>query len=124
MNNIYLREVERFVSYLDNLPEEKIVKLQKGACNIKFVYNELDNTNNKDSSNSINYIILEFSKMKTRKEGEEYLLSQKLKKLDLENILRKLDIPFQKKDSMERLKDKIIEGTIGFRLRSQAIQGS
>ena len=34
-----------------------------------------------------------------------------------------LDIPFQKKDSIDRILEKIIEGTIGFRLRSQAIQG-
>lgn len=123
MNNIYLREVEKFISYLNNLPEEKIVKLQNGVCNIRFVYNELD-INNKNSSVDVDYIIHEFPKMKTRKEGEEYLLSRKLKRLDLEIILRKLDIPFQKKDSIEKLRDKIIEGTIGFRLRSQAIQGS
>ncbi|MDR0612251.1 MAG: hypothetical protein LBG45_01980 [Dysgonamonadaceae bacterium] len=125
MNNIYLREVEKFISYLSNLPEEKIVKLQNGVCNIRFVYNELDiNINDTDSPIDVDYIIHEFPKMKTRKEGEEYLLSRKLKRLDLEIILRKLDIPFQKKDSIEKLRDKIIEGTTGFRLRSQAIQGS
>jgi len=50
-------------------------------------------------------------------------LSKCHSKIDIENIAKKLDVPFQKKDSIEKLKYKIIERTIGFRLRSQAIQG-
>ncbi|OAV70500.1 hypothetical protein Barb4_01328 [Bacteroidales bacterium Barb4] len=62
--------------------------------------------------------------MNTCEEGELFLLSKHLKRAELEVIARGLDIPFQKRDRTDRLKDKIIEGTIGFRLRSQAIRSN
>ena len=60
--------------------------------------------------------------MNSREDGFKLLVDKCSSRLDLEVLARKLDIPFTKKDIIEKLKDKIIEGTIGFRLRSQAIQ--
>lgn len=45
-------------------------------------------------------------------------------RLDFETIAKRMDIPFQKKDTIERLKEKIIESSIGYKIRSQAIQGN
>jgi hypothetical protein len=42
---------------------------------------------------------------------------------DLAFIARELDTPVQKIDDIARLKEKIVEATIGFKLRSKAIQG-
>lgn len=41
----------------------------------------------------------------------------------LEQLARSLDLPIQREDTVERLRDKIVEATIGFKLRSDAIQG-
>ena len=60
--------------------------------------------------------------MKTREEGE-ILLNQICKSRDdLLYLAKYLDLPVQKSDDPDRLKDKIIEATIGYRVRSAAIQ--
>lgn len=62
--------------------------------------------------------------MHDKEKGKAYLESLNLRKVQYEKILKELDSPFDKKDSIARLISKIIEATIGFRLRSQAIQGT
>ncbi len=37
--------------------------------------------------------------------------------------MKSLDIPLLQRDNIEKLQEKIIESTIGYRLRSEAIQG-
>ena len=60
--------------------------------------------------------------IKTREEGE-ILLNQICKSRDdLLQMAKFLDLPVQKSDDLHRLKDKIIEATIGYRVRSAAIQ--
>lgn len=44
-------------------------------------------------------------------------------KKTLEQIARHLDVVMSKQDKAETLRDKIIEATVGARLRSEAIQG-
>lgn len=39
-------------------------------------------------------------------------------------LAREIDIPAEKRDTVERLRERIVDATIGFRLRSQAIQSS
>lgn len=56
--------------------------------------------------------------------GKVYLESLNPRKVQYEKILKELDSSFDKKDNIARLISKIIDATIGFRLRSQAIQGT
>lgn len=39
-------------------------------------------------------------------------------------LAREIDVPAEKRDTVERLRERIVDATIGFRLRSQAIQSS
>ena len=57
----------------------------------------------------------------SRQEGETYLVSKCKSKTDLVEVAKKLDLPYR--TNITVLKERIIEGTIGFRLRSDAIQG-
>lgn len=63
-------------------------------------------------------------KATTRDEGERLLIEAGLSKLALTEFARRLDAPYQKGDSIRQLRARIIEATIGFRLRSAAVQGS
>lgn len=74
------------------------------------------------SDGEIENIIVKLGSLEARDVGLKYLEELDLGRADIELILRKLDMPFLKKDSILKLNDKIIEGTIGFKLRSQAIQ--
>ena len=59
----------------------------------------------------------------TREDGAGYLRQRGLTKRELEQLARSLDLPVLKSDTAEKLLNKIIEATIGFRLRSEAVHG-
>lgn len=62
-------------------------------------------------------------KLETREEGVK-LLKEKCKfKKDLIQLSKYIDIPVQKSDKVEQLIERIIEASIGYRVRSAAIQG-
>lgn len=68
--------------------------------------------------------INEVSVLATRQEAQALLDEKYLSRKALEPIARKLDIPIMRQDKVEVLRDKIIEATVGARIRSQAIQGT
>jgi hypothetical protein len=59
----------------------------------------------------------------TRQDGQDFLSKNFLTKKTLEEIARRLDISINKNDKSETLRDRIVEATVGARIRSQAIQG-
>lgn len=126
--NIYLSEIDKFMLFLDNLSNDDILKLNNGGCKIRYelISDKSDGVEKTVNTKVLNInpqeIISELENMSSREMGEQYLLNKQFSRIDYETIIKQLDIPFQKRDNIEKLKDKIIEGTIGFRLRSQAIQ--
>lgn len=68
-------------------------------------------------------VLDELSLLATRDEAQTYLNVRYPSKKVMELIARKLDIPIVKKDKVDELRDKIVEATVGSRIRSQAIQG-
>lgn len=68
-----------------------------------------------------NKIAEEIKKFNTREEVREYLVSLKLKKNELLNIGKNLNCHVNAKDNKERLIDWIVNGTIGAKLRVEAI---
>ena len=61
--------------------------------------------------------------MDNRDEGQAFLDGLRLSKLELQELAGSLDMPVSKSDTVGKLKDLVIEATIGFRLRSNAIRG-
>ncbi len=59
----------------------------------------------------------------TREAGEGLLKDEAQNRRSLEALARFLQLPVQRDDTVERLRAKIVENTIGSRLRSEAIQG-
>lgn len=59
----------------------------------------------------------------TREEGNGFLDQKISSKEDTTRLARVLDVPVQKTDTMEQIRARIIESTIGFRIRSAAVQG-
>jgi hypothetical protein len=59
----------------------------------------------------------------TREEGNSFLDQKISSKEDTTRLARVLDVPVQKTDTMEQIRARIIESTIGFRIRSAAVQG-
>lgn len=61
-------------------------------------------------------------RMSSREEGAAYLNANFANRSDLLNLARVLDIPIGSRDPRTRMEEKIIDATIGFRLRSDAIR--
>nr|MDE6695640.1 hypothetical protein [Muribaculaceae bacterium] len=115
--------------YLDSLSEEDRKMFEKGDLVIEYTLTPKSPNSNASRSNVIeafngSEVIQRLESMHDKEKGKVYLESLNLKKAQYEKILKELDSPFDKKDNIARLISKIIEATIGFRLRSQAIQGT
>ncbi len=62
--------------------------------------------------------------MDSREEGHKLLKDRCETKEDLTRLAKYLDLPVQKSDKVEQLFERIVEATIGYRIRSAAIQGN
>jgi hypothetical protein len=62
-------------------------------------------------------------KMESRTEGSKYLKETCRGKEELKKLAKYIDIPVDKIDKIDQIIDRIVEATIGFRVRSAAIQG-
>lgn len=70
----------------------------------------------------VDTILTALNEIETRYAATEILSS--INKMGLEKIARLLDISIQKSDKVDELRLKIVESTVGARLRSSAIQGN
>jgi len=129
--NIYIVQYEKLSAFLNGLNEIDVTNLESGKYELKFELVNKKELNKKSKSHILSFdeftlqsIISDLNKMKTREEGIILLTSKCSSRFDFETLAKKMDIPFQKSDTIERLKEKIIESSIGYKLRSQAIQGS
>ncbi|MEV6690350.1 hypothetical protein AB0M35_02570 [Micromonospora sp. NPDC051196] len=68
-------------------------------------------------------IIAAFSEIHTREEGLAALNRLAKNKSSLQRITQALDLPNRKSDTVDDLRKRIIEATVGYRLRSNAVQG-
>lgn len=66
----------------------------------------------------------DLNKMTSREEGILYLKSKLKRKTHLKIFAKHLDILISKNDKIDHIIEKIIDSTIGYRLRSEAIQNS
>ena len=125
-SHAYIVAMETCLAFLKKLSDEEISKIENGESLIQFdlINKKAIQKNNKDVNTiSVDEVISFLNTISDRDEAVKYLDGLNVQRLSLEDILRKLDYPFTKKDNLEKLKQKIIEATIGFRLRSNAIQG-
>lgn len=124
-NNFYVLEMERFLAFLNKLPQTMVKEIENGEKRIEI--NVISTSKEPDEPIQQNSVVVSESisllnSMQSREEAYSYLSSSDLKKNDLEAICKQLDLPFTKKENIKALQEKILEGTVGYKLRSQAIQ--
>lgn len=115
--NILAKELQKF-------SDEELADISSGKAIIK-----VDIINNGSISKKAMAFDVDYEKVKsdlntfqTREEGLEYLNFHCKTKKDLTALAKIIDIHFLKTDKIDQLREKIIEFTIGFKLRSAAIQ--
>ena len=124
-NNFYVLEMERFLAFLNKLSQAMVKEIENGEKRIEI--NVISTSKESDEPIQQNSVVVSesislLSSMQSREEAYSYLSSSDLKKTDLEAICKQLDLPFTKKENIKALQEKILEGTVGYKLRSQAIQ--
>ena len=119
--------LRRLIDAVEQLSEEDISKIGDESYSIEI---RLTRKRNKEDSISpiqetdlIN-IIEKLTASANRDEAQQFLNTNFSTRKYVELIARKLDIPISKQDKVEILRDKVIEATVGARVRSQAIQGT
>jgi hypothetical protein len=115
------------VSFIRTLNKSNIEGLIEGRFAIQFSISNIemhtDNQNIVICNDEVSGIICCLKQMSSRDEVLQYIETIHPNRKMLEAIVKALDIPFNKRDDQNRLKEKIIEGTVGYKLRSDAIQG-
>ena len=128
--NVFTNLLQQFTKFIDCLSEDDIQDIANGKKHFT-----IDTTVKKDKSlvkkeanidkiASASLMNLEEKLPKTHSRNEAEELLKDFKKTDLQKLAKALDIPIQSRDNISKIKEKIIESTIGFKLRSQAIQNS
>lgn len=121
MDNILLKQIEQFISFLKKLHKDEIEALEIGSMKIEFVKcQSYTNSTNIDTIKYSQYVA-EIEAKKTREECVDYFIKSQFLRKDLEGILKHLGVIFTKKDNKAKLQSKIIENTIGRKLRDEAI---
>lgn len=121
MNNILLKQIEMFVTFLKKLSYDELVELEKGSLKLDFVKRYSESTRVQFDSFTYGQYVKEIESKGTREECVSYLEMAHLQRRDLEGILKYLGVTFTKKDNKTKLQNKIIENTIGRKLRDDAI---
>jgi len=114
---------------IDNLSENEILDIESGNFEISFLFSEKKSAAKKNRDkisldenilNRVNHLLNEAS---TREEGV-LILEENLKgRAELESFAKSIDVPIMKSDKVITIKEKIVDSTVGARLRSGAILG-
>jgi hypothetical protein len=65
----------------------------------------------------------DLSSMNSSEQGHDYIEALALTRERLRHLASALDLHVPRSDTAEKMKDRIVEATIGYRLRSEAIRG-
>lgn len=117
----------RIAEAIDSLSEDEIRRLSDPQYEVEvraIRRRSKDEIATPQESINIEGVIMEIIGLATRQDAQVYLDTKYSSKKLLELIARRLDIPIIRQDKVDVLRDKIIEATVGARLRSQAIQGT
>lgn len=119
--------LKRLVEAISSLPEEELAKLSdvNYTIEIRAIRRRTkDDLALQSLDASVEDAIVEITALPSRQDAQAFLDVRFSSKKALELIARKLDIPIVRQDKVEELRDKVVEATVGARIRSQAIQGT
>jgi hypothetical protein len=72
---------------------------------------------------ALDEVLRKLSEFSTRQEGLEFIGQMDLRRKELEMLAKLRSIHVTKEDTVERIREKLVEALIGARLNSQAIRG-
>ncbi|MDG4767728.1 hypothetical protein O7632_27070 [Solwaraspora sp. WMMD406] len=112
------------VELVRSLSVDDVERLLKGEAKLAVVSRSVKPSSNRNFASSIDIdgIRSTLVAMDSRDDGLLYLRQLKLSRNALQALSEAMDLPVRKSDKIEDLMGNLIEATIGFRLRSNAIR--
>ncbi len=118
---IFTTLLKQFTRFVEHLTNDEIGELASGKKRLSIQVVDVKQSSSKKSlSINLQEIADKLAVINSRNEAADLL--KNFKKTNLSELAKVLDIPIQRNDDANRLRDKIVESTVGFKLRSQAIQ--
>lgn len=116
--------LRRLADYIDNHPDEDLAPIFKQAATlVRSPAGRKKPQHPKEGRPDVRAIAAQLQTLQSRDAGNGLLGEKAPNRNELEAIARFLQLPVQRDDTVDRLRAKIVENTIGSRLRSDAIQG-
>lgn len=120
--------VRRLLDAVGGLSDDDFTKLVDPAYNIEIRFTQKKRGKEESAlsvpQEDLQALITKLTSMSNREDAQQFLDSNFGTRKSVELIARWLDIPIMKQDKVEVLRDKVIEATVGARIRSEAIQGA
>ena len=117
---------ETLTSQTSMLSESDILKIEKGTHELSIKLVKKKNVQSEGSELSESHkegILSRLRSCASREDGHEVISESLKNKKELDQFARYLDVLVLRQDKVDQIKDKIIEATVGAKLRSIAIQG-
>lgn len=118
--------LRRVAAALERMSEEDISRLNEPGTEIEIRVLRRRSKDEPISEATLDLadIVTKLTRSESRSDASKFLEDSFGTKKTLEQIARHLDVLVSKQDKVETLRDRIIEATVGARLRSEAIQGN
>ncbi|HUB08005.1 MAG TPA: hypothetical protein VMB50_13425 [Myxococcales bacterium] len=123
------RLLRALADLVDKFPPEKIAELASGQLSLvasAAVSAKVDKRRARPpapSEATLRELAERLRSLSSRAEGDKVLADASLSKRDLERLARAMSLPVTRNDNGDRLREKVIEASIGSRLISSAIRG-
>jgi len=119
--------LQELIEQLETLTDSDLKKLETGEYTLGLKVSKVSKTNSvKCVKKDTSYLEVEekLSACVSRELGLEILNNHFANKRELEMFAKYVNVYVMKQDKVDKVKEKIIEGTVGAALRSSAIQES
>lgn len=117
----------KLVEALSKVPSEDINKMADNNYDIEIKVvrrRQTKNIKRQLSDESATELVKKITDFESRDAAKRFLETEYPDKKTIEQIARHLSIPIKRQDTVEEILNKIVEITVGARLRSGAIQGN
>lgn len=108
----------------DRLTDDEIADVVAGRCRLVLSIEEAATSRPAGAVTEqldFDTLIASLKSAETRDAANQLIEDTALTRSQLAQLAKSLDLPVQRSDDLARLREKIVETTIGFRLRSNAI---
>lgn len=123
--DVSIEILHQVAAFLRSLNEQEIEELVHGRAKLTLAGRGRKRTSPKElPADMIPEVLDRLRSLSTRDAGATYLRDVAPSRAHLAQLALAMDVPVPKTDTVSKLRERIVEAAIGYRLRSEAIRGT